>query len=414
MRRVLRILLVSAALLGLLQPVASAQVEPYRTNLTFWRASAGRFADWRLAGVRLAADGALELDAAHAARGQDPYPRARFRGHAFYNDGAYVFGEALSPVVPAPFTFYQAIASWNAAAPPGTWLEIAMRARVAPASAQGSGHWTGWYDLGVWAADDGTLARHSVDGQKDADGDVAVDTLVLDPLGPGADAYQLSVRLFSAGGAPAAVPRAPLLALALSTTPHPPATFAPGNPALWGRELALPSCSQMVYQDGGEVWCSPTSTAMVLGFWAGDSGACEPGVRASVAGVYDWLYDGHGNWPFNTAYAADHGLEAVVARFTSLAQAEDWIAAGVPVVATFAWNQGELDGALFPWSDGHLAVIVGFDAQGNPIMHDPGAPTDAEVRIVYPREQFERLWLQDSGGAVYLIYPPGWKTPPLP
>ena len=27
-------------------------------------------------------------------------------------------------------------------------------------------------------------------------------------------------------------------------------------------------------------------------------------MRAAVAGVYDWHYDGHGNWPFNTAYAA--------------------------------------------------------------------------------------------------------------
>ena len=63
----------------------------------------------------------------------------------------------------------------------------------------------------------------------------------------------------------------------------------------------------MVYPDGGEVWCSPTSTSMVLAYWAGDTGPCEPRVRAAVEGVYDWVYDGHGNWPFNTAYAATAG-----------------------------------------------------------------------------------------------------------
>jgi hypothetical protein len=186
--------------------------------------------------VRLAADGALELDPAHAARGQDPYPPARFRGHAFYNDGMYVFGEAFSPVVPAPFNFYQAIASWNAAVPPGTWLEVAVRASV-------DGRWTGWYNLGVWSAGDGAPARHSVDGQEDADGDVACRHAGARPAGPGASAYQLAVRLFSASRAQPAVPRVTLLSFALSTTPHPPVTFASGNPARcgganWRRPLA--------------------------------------------------------------------------------------------------------------------------------------------------------------------------------
>ena len=31
----------------------------------------------------------------------------------------------------------------------------------------------------------------------------------------------------------------------------------------WNQVLAVPECSQMVYPDGGQVWCSPTSTSMV-------------------------------------------------------------------------------------------------------------------------------------------------------
>jgi hypothetical protein len=150
---------------------------------------------------------------------------------------------------------------------------------------------------------------------------------------------------------------------------------------------------------------------MVLGFWGYQVGPCEPRVRAAVAGVYDWLYDGHGNWPFNTAYAATFGLEGYVARFTSLAQAEPWIAAGVPVITSFAWGSKDLTGAPVSSSNGHLMVLVGFDANGNPVVNDPAAAADNEVRITYQRSEFEPLWLTSSGGTVYLIYPAGWTVP---
>jgi hypothetical protein len=180
---------------------------------------------------------------------------------------------------------------------------------------------------------------------------------------------------------------------------------------LWGKKLAVPQCSQMVYPDGGEVWCSPTSTSMVLAYWRGDTSACEPRVRAAVAGVYDHLYDGHGNWPFNTAYAATAGMEGYVARFASLAEAEKWIAAGVPVVFSWGGGGGELGGASIPSSNGHLAVLVGFDSTGNPIVNDPAAPSNGTVQRTYARAELERLWLQHSGGTVYLIHP---STHPIP
>src|SRR5512144_1080516 len=115
---------------------------------------------------------------------------------------------------------------------------------------------------------------------------------------------------------------------------------------------------------------------MVLGYWGADPGPCEPRVRAAVAGVYDWIYDGHGNWPFNTAYAATKSvgtgrLEGYVARFTSLEQAERFIAAGVPVIMSIAWNKGDLTGSSVGSTNGHLLVLVGFDAKGDPIVNDP-------------------------------------------
>ena len=75
--------------------------------------------------------------------------------------------------------------------------------------------------------------------------------------------------------------------MAVSTTPDKPHSLADGNPAYWSHELAVPECSQMVYPDGGTVWCSPTSVSMVLAYWQQETGPCEPRVRATVAGVFD-------------------------------------------------------------------------------------------------------------------------------
>lgn len=94
-----------------------------------------------------------------------------------------------------------------------------------------------------------------------------------------------------------------------------------------------------------------------------------------------------------------------------MAEAERWLDAGVPLVISFAWGKGDLAGAAIASSNGHLAVLVGFDAAGNPVVNDPAAASDGEVQRTYPRSELETLWLQHSGGTVYAIYPAGWSIP---
>ena len=106
-----------------------------------------------------------------------------------------------------------------------------------------------------------------------------------------------------------------------------------------GMELAVPAYSQEVHighypqwDNGGEAWCSPTSTAMVVDYWgagptAHETAWVDPAVDAQVdftaRNVFDYTYDGAGNWPFNTAYAATRGdLRGFVTRLRSLAEAE--------------------------------------------------------------------------------------------
>ncbi|PTL80974.1 peptidase C39 family protein [Vitiosangium sp. GDMCC 1.1324] len=368
-----------------------------------WRASQGNFSSWQRSGVSLATDGSLQVDPQTAVAGTDPYAAGAYNGGNFYNGGSFRVGEATSPVMTNGFAFREAIASWEAETPSGTWVETQIRAQI-------SGVWTKWYNLGVWAADGATVRRHSVASQSDSNGYVGTDTLIISNK-KSPTVFQLKVRLFSADGI--ATPRVRASAVTLSTAPEKsPATF-PGNSALWNQVIDIPQCSQMVYPDGGEVWCSPTSTSMVLGYWTGDTGACEPRVRAAVSGVYDWIYRGHGNWPFNTAYAATKGFQAHVTRFTGFHQLEPWIAAGVPAILSVAWAKGELTGAPIESTAGHLIVLVGFDAAGNPVVNDPAAASDATVRRTYLRSQLEPLWLKASVGTAYLIYPTDWPVPAL-
>ncbi len=81
------------------------------------------------------------------------------------------------------------------------------------------------------------------------------------------------------------------------------------------------------------------------------------------------------------------------------------------MIVSYAWGKNDLTGAAVSSSGGHLSVLVGFNASGNPIINDPAAASNEDVQRTYLRSEFEALWLQASGGTVYLIYPPGLQTP---
>jgi hypothetical protein len=175
---------------------------------------------------------------------------------------------------------------------------------------------------------------------------------------------------------------------------------------------------------GGEAWCSPTSTSMVLSYYDAlpprsayrfvPAGHPDPWVDHAARRTYDAAYEGTGNWPFNTAYAASLAGHAFVTRLRSLREAETFIAAGIPLVASVSWSSGELTGAPVSASNGHLLVIAGFTTGGDPIVNDPAARSAAGVRRVYDRAQFENAWLPKSGGIVYVIHDDAHPLPAPP
>jgi hypothetical protein len=99
-----------------------------------------------------------------------------------------------------------------------------------------------------------------------------------------------------------------------------------------------------------------------------------------------------------------------------LGEAESFVRAGVPLVASVAFTRDELPGAGYD-TKGHLLTIVGFTAEGDVICNDPNSheiPSNDEVRVVFPRAQFERVWAGGRGGLVYVVHPPGHPLPEAP
>ena len=353
--------------------------------------------------------GALQYDTtARLCQGRDPYKAGKYNNENYYNGNTFFFGTMTSPVITPQKPITSVVASWNAETRPGTWLQLHIRALKQDS-------WTRWYNLPVWAADFSTVKRHSVDGQDDGNGKVATDTFLTGSIP--ASAYQLSVTLFTTDPALSPIIRR-ITAIASFDAEKSP-TIEPDR-AVWGKELNVPMRSQVLpeyrglgFGGGGEVWCSPTSTSMVMAYWADKTARPElvQSVPEAAKGCYDFTYDGTGNWPFNTAYAGAHGLRAFVTRLYSLSQVEQWIKAGVPLVASVAYKHGELPGTPIESSDGHLLVIRGFTESGDVITNDPAGPTNDAVRIIYNRIAFERVWQKYSHGIVYVITPEGFPLP---
>ena len=330
-------------------------------------------------------------------------PHTAWDGSGFYNGGRYHRGSLTSPIHEPATRFDTLIPSWNAATPASTWVQLEIRVRS-------GGAWTRWFNMGVWASGTESLKRHSVSGQEGEGWEVLTDT--LQSRGPVcADSYQYRLTLFTEmwGVSPRAWG---VFVVASDSHRHGECLGLAADEGSWGRELAVPARSQMVYEEGGEAWCSPASLSMVLAYWAGKTGnaSLDQPVPAAAQGTYDHVYEGNGNWPFNAAYASSFGLKASVIRF-GLGQVERWVAYGVPVVASVAWGAGELAGAPIPASEGHLLVIRGFDALGDVITNDPAGRDDSQVRRVYHRDEFVRAWANGSGGVAYLVYPDGWGVP---
>ncbi|MFE6934266.1 peptidase C39 family protein [Streptomyces sp. NPDC057699] len=429
-RTVLTAALAAAAGAGAVASAGPAGAAPTRTSSApaadslvdnrFW----STYTEWRCgssAGTRAVAGrrAGLEISA--------PAGRTDYTDPHTGTTSTWEFATWTSPVHRLAVPATEVIASWNAHAPKGTWIQIELRGGYA------DGTDTPWYVMGRWASGDTDIRRTSVDDQTDGRSTVWTDTLSLDDAASGLRlvSYRLRLTLHRTPGT-RLTPTVHRVGAMGSDVPDRftvPAT-APGV----ARELAVPRYSQNVhvgeypeYDNGGEAWCSPTSSQMIIEYWgrrptAEDlswvkPGIADPQVCHAARYTFDYQYDGCGNWPFNAAYAATYkDMNAVVTRLGSLTDVEKLIAAGIPVITSQSFLKEELTGAGYGTS-GHLMTVIGFTADGDVIANDPASPSNDAVRRVYRRREWENIWLRTkrydangavrsgTGGVCYLYWP---------
>ncbi|NJP67772.1 C39 family peptidase [Streptomyces spiramenti] len=323
------------------------------------------------------------------------------------------------------------VVSWNADVPRGCWVRVEVRAT------RSDGPRTPWYPVADWAATDEDIAPASAEPARDDATAMDTDTLAVraDAAAGGVrlTAFRVRLTLCRRPGARAApaVRRLAVMASAVPDRDAPPPS-PPGEAS--GVELAVPPLSQYAhegryphYNGGGAAWCSPASLRMVLAAfgrhpersalaWV-EPGHDDPDVCHAARRTFDHRWGGCGNWPFNTAHAASYrDMNAVVTRLESLTAAEGLLAAGLPLITSQSFEEGELPGAGYATA-GHLMVLSGFTADGDVVAHDPAGRSRGTVRRVYPRRAFETVWLRTtrrradgsagtgSGGICYVLWP---------
>lgn len=333
------------------------------------------------------------------------------------------YGTWTSPAYQTGFGISELVASWQASTPKDSWVATQL-------SVQLDGRWSPWFTMGKWAFTDDAIARTSVPNQNNRFGYISIDTYFTHS-GEHAAAYRLRQQLYGSSQARPTVRQV----AAVAFDPQKPTYDVSSTTMTHTIDLDVPQYSQEThhgefkrYGGGGEAWCSPTSTEMIVEYWKRgpsaddidslppnkvfeEHGRADGSVDWAAIHTYDKNYDGTGNWPFNTAYASAYGLDGSVRQYDSLQGLEYWVKRGVPAVVSIAWNNKShrehlhLDGADIDYTGGHLIVVRGFTKSGDVIANDPASPDNKAVRHVYRRDQFEFLWQHASAGVVYLIKP---------
>ncbi len=340
---------------------------------------------------------------------------------------AWEYATWTSPVHRSRVPATEVIASWNARTPAGTWIQIELRGRYS------DGTDTPWFVMGRWAAGDGDIRRTSLDDQTDGKATIWTDTFSVDDAASGLrlTTYQLRLTLYRRPGT-RLTPTVWRLGAMASDVPD--RFTVPASTPKLARELPVPRYSQNIhvgqypeYDNGGEAWCSPTSSQMIIEYWGRRPTTADlawvnpafddPQVCHAARFTFDHQYDGCGNWPFNAAYAATYpDMNAVVTRLSSLTDLETLVRAGVPVITSQSFLKEELTGAGYGTA-GHLMTVIGFTAAGDVIANDPASPGNDAVRRVYRRREWENVWLRTkrynasgnvasgTGGVCYLYWP---------
>ena len=144
--------------------------------------------------------------------------------------------------------------------------------------------------------------------------------------------------------------------------------------------------------------CSPTALAMLL-----QAEAPSIDWLDTVARCFDPSTGAYGCWPLAIRCAAAHGRLGAVEALPGWSTAIAVLNAGLPIVASIDFGEGELPNAPLPKTCGHLVTCYGIDGS-EVLVNDPAAEDPASVGRRYELNAFSRAWF-DRRGAAYILAP---------
>lgn len=327
------------------------------------------------------------------------------KDQVYEQNGVYISKE-ISTV---PFQYL--VISWNSDTPEKTSIKIEAKVLVRhfDDNGQESEDWTEWLSWGTW----GTYIERAsaVNNIDDPLAYIDIDTLIIKGS-KGETASKIQYRLTLNSQDSSVTPSIRMISGTLRNTLNGQEivkvcdiTNIPEN-----IDLDVPKYSQRLRdpQISGSI-CSPTSVSMILKYHG-----IETLPEETAWGVYDKVYDGFGNWPFNTAFVSSFGYESYV-EYSTIECLKAEIYNGYPAAVSVKYKNSEtvlgnlpvVDGAPIEKTYGHLIVVRGFkkDENGNEyvIVNDPAAASDEAVRLEYKLHQFEAAW-NTSGRIAYIIH----------
>ncbi len=163
--------------------------------------------------------------------------------------------------------------------------------------------------------------------------------------------------------------------------------------------VSVPYRSQLDVEreDIAHVVCCPTCIAMVLESLGVD---CPTLDICDLA--YCERYEIYGIWPRASQVAFESGVKSWIRRFRTMDQVAETLRSGRPIIASIRVKPGDLRGARYPDSSGHLIVITGLTTDGKVIVNDPYSAGPEGHEIQYFVEDIEKCWLDCGGVAIML------------
>ncbi len=285
------------------------------------------------------------------------------------------FGYVILREQSAANPFNRGLPSWNGTAP-----DAASAFRIFMRFSYGSG-WSPWLTVGFWK----NYIWSSYGQPSYADGNVYIDYVKLNSY---QSRWQFCIEMKRNS---TDIPSPTLHKLSFFVSDSRTDTQINYTDILNDKPAEIFIPTTFLYQYGldpviGGSICSPTSVSMILLSY-GITVQPVPFARATR----DPYHEIFGVWPRVVQNASEYGVDGAVTRYRNWSQAREVLANG----GRIAMSVG------YPLYSGHLMMLAGFDASGNPIVHDPARSSGYAHK--FNKSDLSHSWF-DKGGISYTFY----------